>query len=142
MRAVLFLAAFLAAGAVGAQVYKCPQPDGKVTYSDRPCPSGAKGTTVKVDANTVSAIDQAEAKKKREEVDKRLAARAQADADAKAARAKAIQERIDECQGFLDEINRQRAWLSAESATVRQSAVNEINIQRRKLVERECDRYL
>ena len=126
-----------------AQVYKCPQPDGKVTYSDRPCPAGAKGaTTVKVDQNTVKPVDQDDAKRKREEVDKRLSERTQANIDARQARAKALQERHDECRRYAEEIIRQQAWLGAQSAAVRQSAANEIAIQRARMADRDCTFYL
>ena len=37
IKAALCLALFLAAGSAGAQMYKCAAPNGRMTFSDRPC---------------------------------------------------------------------------------------------------------
>ena len=48
----LGVALFLAAGSAGAQMYKCAAPNGRITFSDRPCAdAGAKQT---VQAATVA----------------------------------------------------------------------------------------
>jgi hypothetical protein len=43
---VAALALALCAGAAHAQLNKCTGADGKVSYSDKPCPTGAKGTVM------------------------------------------------------------------------------------------------
>jgi hypothetical protein len=37
LKVVLAVALFLAAGTAGAQMYKCAAPNGRITFSDRPC---------------------------------------------------------------------------------------------------------
>jgi hypothetical protein len=132
------LALFACANASAADLIKCTAPDGKVAFQDRPCEGKAKGEQVIVQANTIAPTDTTETSKKLEAVNKRLAARTKADDDYRE-RVAAQNARHDlECRRYAEEIVRQRAWLSASSPAVRQSASNEIAIQRARLIDFGC----
>jgi len=46
LKAALAVALFLAAGSAGAQMYKCTAPNGRITFSDRPCADAGVKQTV------------------------------------------------------------------------------------------------
>lgn len=56
---LLLAAALTAAPAAFADVYKCRQPDGKIAFTDRPCPSGSAGEMVMLRGDKSSAPDGA-----------------------------------------------------------------------------------
>ena len=53
MKRFVFLALVLASFGASAQVTKCTSPNGKVTYSDGPCPAGAADSRVNTTANVL-----------------------------------------------------------------------------------------
>lgn len=136
---LLAIAATLTALPAGAQVVKCTDANGKVSYTDKPCPAGKP---VDIVPNAVGEVDQSKARAERQAVDKRIAqhqAEVQADLDRRTA---AQQAAYDRCQGYLDAIKRQQAWLNSISAAVRASAAAEIEIQRRNYRNALCDRMM
>lgn len=42
------LSLFLAAGTANAEIFKCSDQNGKTTYSEAPCPSGASAKVIKI----------------------------------------------------------------------------------------------
>lgn len=52
MKAAVGVALFLAAGSAGAQMYKCAAPNGRITFSDRPCAEA--GVKAAVPAATIA----------------------------------------------------------------------------------------
>ena len=125
------------ASVVGAAVFRCTSPSGPATYQDGPC----AGVGKKVDAapNSVAPVKNQQVSKELQEVDGRLAARARADEEAQAARAKRVAAHARECQGYVDEAERQRAWLSSISDAVRRSGAAGIDIAHRHYHDAGCD---
>jgi len=121
--------------ATAAEIYKCPGANGKTEFTDKPCATGAKVT---VQPNSVEELDQSATKAKRVAVDKRIKEAQVADQADTDRRGRAQQAWADQCQGYLDEAKRQRAWLQSLSPAVRQSAASEITIQQRKYREADC----
>jgi hypothetical protein len=142
LRMFIVAAGLLVATAASAgEIYKCPNAAGKVEFRDTPCPTAA-GTKIVVQPNSVQVQDQSELRAKREAVEKRLAAMEAADIAENNRRARAQQARIDRCQSYLDNADRQRAWLQSISPAAAQSAANEIAIQGRKYSELRCDEVM
>lgn len=135
MRAVLLAVLLATACPVAAEIYKCPGANGKVEFTDKPC---AAGTKVTVQPNSIGAQDQSGARKKREAVDKRISEKVAADAAENERLAESRRAKAYECQTYIDAAERQRAWLSSESDAIRQSAANEIEIQRRRFRDARC----
>ena len=52
MKAAVGVALFLAAGSAGAQMYKCAAPNGRITFSDRPCAEAGVKAAVPANGQT------------------------------------------------------------------------------------------
>ncbi|MDK2124836.1 DUF4124 domain-containing protein [Parachitinimonas caeni] len=55
-RSFLILAGAMLLGQAEAEVFKCRDGSGKITYSEAPCPTGQSGTSLKLPTNTVTPI--------------------------------------------------------------------------------------
>ena len=129
--------AFPIAASAAAVVYRCDV-DGKVIYADRPCKKDAK--PVKIDANSVTEVDQSSLAAKRKALDARINARIEVDAaERDLDRAKRDRWR-SQCSGYVDEYRRQGAWLNSISPAVGANAAIEMQVQRRKWEEANCGR--
>ena len=118
-------------------INKCTSPSGAVAYQDRPC-AGA-GKKVEVTPNSIAPVRNAKVSQELQAVDSRLAARAKADQEFRAAREKRVAVHAGECQGYLDEAERQRAWLNSVSEAVRQSGAAGADIAMRQYHDAGCD---
>ena len=125
------------ASVAGAAVFRCTSQTGAVVYQDKPC--GGGGTKVDAAPSSVAPVKNQQVSKELQAVDDRLAARARADDEARAAREKRVAVHASECRGYLDEAERQRAWLSSVSEAVRQSGAAGIDIALRRYHDAGCD---
>jgi hypothetical protein len=125
-----------------AEVFRCTNAAGKVEFTDRPCVTG-ESKKVTVQPNAVGPpVNTSAIKAKTAELDKQIKARQASEDAANAQAAEAFGRRYEECVGYRDAYDRQLAWLSSLSMAVRQSASNEMAIQKRRMVERDCRRFL
>lgn len=125
-------------GAAAADLYKCVNTAGKVEFQDRPCAGAAKAEKLVVQPNSVAPTDTTEITKKLDATNKRLADKVKAD-DVHRDRVTRDNVRFAaECRRYAEEIVRQSAWLNSISAAARQSAANEIAIQRARQVDYGC----
>lgn len=134
------LAAFAIAALPGlalADIYKCPNADGKVEYQDTPCTKIA-GQKIDTKFNTVDTAPNPEVAKKVQEFDAQVNKRLQRDAIVRDQKAAAADAKYRECRDYDDQAARQAAWLKSQSAAVRASARAEIAIAERKWADAGC----
>jgi len=135
--ALASLALILAAVAAPAfAVNKCTDANGRTVYQDRPC-QGA-GKTIDIHPNSVDGTPNEKIVRELREYDKKIAARLKADEAQLAARSARWQAYRARCQGYVDEAERQAAWLTSISEAARASAAAEIDIARRKYRDEQC----
>lgn len=70
--ALLAIGLITAYSSAPAQVYKCPQPDGRASYQDAPC-VGQPSKQVRVETGAPSVVDQAAAERRAQDERRRLA---------------------------------------------------------------------
>jgi hypothetical protein len=131
LNVALLVIALGVASSATADVYKCQKADGSIEYRGSPCEGGRK---IETEFNSVG-----------ETHDPQIEAQQRAFAIRHAERVRATHERLRDradmdrvCQGYLDDIERQNAWLLSKSKVVRASALTEIDISERKWRESGC----
>lgn len=139
LRVAICLSLALAAqGALAGDLYKCINATGKVEFQDRPCDGKTTAQKLDIQPNSVAPTDSAETTKKLDAVKKRLADRVKADDDDRERVAVQNARHAAECRRYAEEIVRQSAWLNSISVAARQSAYNEIAIQRARQADYGC----
>lgn len=134
------LVLLLSGAATAGEIYRCKDANGRVLVQDRPCPG--TGEKIDVKPNATGPVRNSDTDQKLKAVNERLNARIKAEDDERAAR-RAERERLEaECQDYVDATEVQAPFLNARSLVVRQSAVNAINIQRRKYFGAGCNRVM
>ena len=128
----------VAQAALAGELYKCTSATGKIEFQDRPCAGKATSEKLVVQPNAVAPTDTGETAKKLDALNKRLADRAKADDKYRETIAAQNARHAAECRRYAEEIVRQSAWLNSISQAVRQSAANEIAIQRARQVDYGC----
>ena len=118
---------------------KCTDPSGKVTYQDRPCAAAAAaGAKIDIRPNSVDGTPNPEVVKRLADYEKKIDDRQRSEDAQRAALAKRTAAHKRQCQSYIDDAERQYAWLQSISVAARASAAAEINIARRKYSDAQC----
>lgn len=136
--AVTVAAWIVAPPAFAGDLYKCVNAAAKVEFQDRPCAAAAKAEKLVVQPNSVAPTDTSEITKKLDATNKRLADKVKADDVQRDRVARDNARHAAECRRYAEEIYRQSAWLNSISVAARQSAANEIAIQRARQADYGC----
>jgi hypothetical protein len=136
-----FIAAALLASAPAMAIYKC-EAGGKTTYSDKPCPAGAKGSALDLPAANESAANAETAKVRAQKSElKRIDdEKRREEAVAEKTRAQALRAREREQKRCMA-LAQRRKWAEEDVASANQKTSDNAKKKARRLAERydaEC----